>query len=97
MIGFQYLPGPLADNDAASHGVAGCYARHDGSIGAISSLRKKHLKAKSDQVPRRIFAYASRARGLRAASSGSRSSQPGTDISLALPPMSFGIQGATPP
>ena len=49
MIGFQYLPGPLADNDAASHGVAGCYARHDGSNGAISSLRKNHLKVKESR------------------------------------------------
>src|SRR5260221_14255247 len=32
MIGFQYLSGALADNDAGSHGVARCYARHDGSI-----------------------------------------------------------------
>jgi hypothetical protein len=33
MIGFQYLAGALADNDAGSHGVACRYARHDGSIG----------------------------------------------------------------
>jgi len=42
-------PGPLADNDAASHGVAGCYPRHDGSIGAISSLRKNRLKVKESR------------------------------------------------
>jgi hypothetical protein len=33
MIGFQYFSGPLADDDAGSHGVAGRYARHDGCIG----------------------------------------------------------------
>src|SRR5258708_15080865 len=33
MISSQYFSGALADNDAGSHGVAGCYPRHDGSIG----------------------------------------------------------------
>jgi hypothetical protein len=33
MIGFQYFSGALADNDTASHGVAGGHARHDGPIG----------------------------------------------------------------
>ncbi len=32
MIGFQYLAGTLADDDAGSHCVAGCHARHDGTI-----------------------------------------------------------------
>jgi hypothetical protein len=32
MIGFQYFSGAFADNEAGSHGVAGCYVRHDGSI-----------------------------------------------------------------
>ena len=32
MIGFQYFSGALTDHDAGSHGVAGGYTRHDGSI-----------------------------------------------------------------
>src|SRR6266404_1047805 len=44
MIGFQHFSGALADNDAGSHGVTRCGARHNRSIGDSKVVDSKDLE-----------------------------------------------------